>query len=117
MLTVIPGSVKYPIPYACQLPSFNAGISCCVPLSLISLSPCVPVLSASVSHLLSIPQMGIYSPFYLGCFLIEPWDSLSGHVHPGIACLASQASDWEGAFWGRLSGLWLATFCYVSIQA
>ena len=38
------------------------------------------------------------------CFLVEPWDSLSDYVHPGIACLAFQASDWVGAFWGSLSG-------------
>ena len=27
-------------------------------------------------------------------FPIELWDSMSAYVHPGIACLASQASDW-----------------------
>ena len=43
-------------------------------------------------------------PFYPGYFLIEPWDSLSDYVHPGIACLAFWASDWAGAFWGSLSG-------------
>ena len=45
-------------------------------------------------------------PFYLGYSPIELWDSLSAYVHPGIACLASQASDWLGAFWASLSGLW-----------
>ena len=35
---------------------------------------------------------------------IEVWDSLSGYVDPGIACLAFQASDWLGAFWASLSG-------------
>ena len=42
--------------------------------------------------------------FYLVCFPIEPWDSLSGYVHPGIARLAFQASDWAGVFWTSLSG-------------
>ena len=31
LLTVIPGSVKYPIPYACQLSFCNVGMSCGVP--------------------------------------------------------------------------------------
>ena len=73
-----------------------------------------PCLLPLFSHLLipcSACQLGSAVPFYLGCSLIEPWDSLSGYMHPGIACLASQASDWVGAFWGSLSGLWLATFC------
>ena len=56
-------------------------------------------------------QLWFCSPFYLRYSLIEPWDSLSGYVHPGIAFLASQASDWAGAFWGSLSGLQLATSC------
>ena len=43
-------------------------------------------------------------PFYLGYSPIELWDSLSAYVHHGIACLASQASDWPGAFWASLSG-------------
>ena len=85
------------MPYAYQLASFNAGISCHFPLS------CVPVLSTS-SPIFWLPRLGFCIPFYLGCFLIEPWDSLSGYVHPGIPCLASQASDCAGAFWGSLSG-------------
>ena len=44
-------------------------------------------------------------PFYLGCSPIELWDSLSTYVHPGIACLASQNSDWLGALWASLSGI------------
>ena len=46
----------------------------------------------------------LYSPFYLGYSPIELWDSLSGYVHPGIACLAFWASDWLDAFWASLSG-------------
>ena len=107
LLTVIPSSVKYLIHYACQLASCNMGISCYILLSLVSLCPYIPC----VLLLYNIPQLLLCSPFYLGCFLIEPRDSLSGCVHPGIAGLASQASDWAGVFWGSLSGLWLATFC------
>ena len=43
--------------------------------------------------------------FYLGYSPIELWGSLSGYAHPGIACLAFQASDWLGALWDSLSGL------------
>ena len=38
-------------------------------------------------------------------FPIELWDSLSNYVNPGIACLASQSSDWLGALWASLSGV------------
>ena len=48
---------------------------------------------------------GLWLPFYLGYSPIELWDSLSAYAHPGIACLASQASDWLGAFLASLSGL------------
>ena len=41
---------------------------------------------------------------YFGYSPIGLWDSLSGYVHPGIACPAFQASDWLGAFWSSLSG-------------
>ena len=70
--------------------------------ALFLLSSCVPC---------SACQVGSVAPCYLGYSLIEPWDSLSGYVHPGIVCPAFQASDWAGAFWGSLSGLWLVTFC------
>ena len=46
----------------------------------------------------------LWPPFYIGYSPIELWDSLSGYVDPGIACLAFQASDWLGAFWASLSG-------------
>ena len=92
LLTIIPSSVKYPILYACQLASCNVGTSCHVLLSLCVLA--FPVFFSSTTYINS----GSVAPFYLGCFLIEPWDSLSGYVHSGIACLASWASDWAGAF-------------------
>ena len=46
---------------------------------------------------------GSVAPSYLGYSLIELWDGLSGYVHPGIGCLALQASDWLGAFCASLS--------------
>ena len=45
----------------------------------------------------------LWPPFYLGDSPNESWDSLSGYMHPGIACLAFQASDWPGAFWASFS--------------
>ena len=44
-------------------------------------------------------------PFIYGVPPIELWGSLSTYVHPGIACLASQSSDWLGALWASLSGI------------
>ena len=64
-------------------------------------SPLLPSLCSLVFLSLSLLSVLL---FYLVCFPIEPWDSLSGYVHHGIACLAFQASDWVGAFWTSLSG-------------
>ena len=50
-----------------------------------------------------LPFGVLWPPFYLRYSPIESWDSLSGYVHPGIACLAFWASDWPGAFWVSLS--------------
>ena len=36
---------------------------------------------------------------------IELWDSLSTLVNSGIACLASQSSDWLDALWASLSSV------------
>ena len=55
-------------------------------------------------------DLGVCSPFYLGCFALHPGIACLGYVHDGIACLASQASDWTGALWDSLSGLWLAVY-------
>ena len=62
-----------------------------------------PSSLAPLALLLSLIPWGSVVPFYSGCFLVEPWDSLSDYVYPGIACLAFQACDWVGAFWGSLS--------------
>ena len=99
LLVVFPGSMMCLMPYACQLASCSMGISnntsCPDSMTLCSLCP---LFSSPLSSL------GFCSPFYSGCFLVEPWDSLSDYVYPMIACLAFQASDWVGAFWGSLSG-------------
>ena len=49
--------------------------------------------------------LGFCIHFYSVPFCNAPWDSLSGLMHSGIACLASQAPDWAVAFWDGLSGL------------
>ena len=100
LLVVVPSSLMCLMPYACQL------ASCSMPISYYASCSC-SISSHSLcssSPLLLLPQLGFCSPFYPGCFHFEPWDSLSDYVHPGIACLAFQASDWAGAFWGSLSG-------------
>ena len=53
-------------------------------LSDVSVSLCLSVCP-SVSLLLNC---GFAAPFIYGVLYIEPLDSLSGYVHPGIACLA-----------------------------
>ena len=53
-------------------------------------------------------DLGFCSPSYLGCFALHPGIACLGYVHYGIACLASQASDWAGALWdGLLACGWL----------
>ena len=75
------------------------------PIFLIVPWPSIPLHSASgFTGFLLIP-LGLWFPFYLGCSPIEPWDSLSTYVHPGIACLASQSSGWPGTLWASLSGI------------
>ena len=96
LLTVIPSSVMYPMPYACQLAFSNVGMSCSVPngCSLFCVYVCVCLPGSSLDS-----PTGFHYPFYPGCSLFAPWDSLSDYVHPGIACLAFWASEWAGAFW------------------
>ena len=73
LLAVIPSSVKYPIPYACQLASCNMGISCWILLSLVSLCP-----SISYVPLFATATTGALQPLFIqGVF----------SLNPGIACL------------------------------
>ena len=84
----------YPMPYALFLASCSMGSPIFLILFLDLMFPSVVavVLSSYSYHLLGFCSL----PFYLGYSPIELWDSLSGYVHPGIACLAFQASDLQG---------------------
>ena len=74
--------------------------------------PYIPLCCSYVVVTVTVTPGVCSFPFYLGFSPIELWDSLSTCVHPGIACLASQASDWLGAFWASLSGVQSSmTFC------
>ena len=91
LLAVIPSSMKCLMPYAHQLASCSMGISYYAPCSC-SYDLMFPVFFSSVTPtsylLLPTSSPGALQPsFYPGCFLIEPWDSLSDYVHPGITCL------------------------------
>ena len=115
LLAVVPSSVKSLMSYACQLTSCSMGISYYAPcscfydltfpmfFSFVTPTSYFLLLTFLHSYVPTFPGP-LQSPFYPGCFLIEPWDSLSDYVHPGIACLTFQSSDWAGASWGSLSG-------------
>ena len=93
------------MPYALFLVSCSMGS----PIFLIVPGPCIPPLSLLTSFFCSYHFSGVlWLPFYLGYLPTELWDSLSTYVHPGIACLASWASAWLGAFWASLSGFQLS---------
>ena len=89
------------MPYALFLASCSMGSPMFLLLFLDLTVPSLRLLSCSASRIASCRD----SPsIYLGYSLIELWDSLSVYAHPGIACLALQASDWLGAFWASLTG-------------
>ena len=102
---IVPSSLTYPMHYAWFLASCSMGSHMLLFLLLTLCSPLLfpphDSLSASLSGF--SPFWGSVAPFYLGYSPIEFWDSLSGYVHPGIACLAFWAFDWPGAFWASLS--------------
>ena len=83
------------MPYAFLL---SLIVGCCSAYPLL-------VLLFSLKELCLSGDLGLYSLFYPVHVCITLWDSLSGLVHSGIACLASQDSDWAVAFWDGLSGL------------
>ena len=93
----------YLMPYACLLASCSMGIPYTLAPVLWPYVPLCFLLCASLLLLLTSLPCSLCVLLYLECFPIEPWDSLSGYVHTGIACLAFQASDWVGAFWISLS--------------
>ena len=94
------------MPYAWVVASCSMG---CL-LSNCSLDLAFPLSLAVLSNpfwlIPFIPPCGVCGlPLYLGFPPIELWDSLSSLVNPGIACLASQNSDWLDALWASLSGV------------
>ena len=106
------GGLYYPyhwlcgISYAlCLLPS---PLQCSL-VSSVGVAQLIPRYSANVSQL--VQGFRPLSPFYLGCFALYLGIACLGYVHHGIACLASQASDWASTLWDSLSGLQLATLC------
>ena len=108
------GSVEYPMPYASCL-------GCCgVLLSCVRLSSCVllkgTLLVLAVLQLSLSKVLGFCSLFCLVHICNELWDSLSGHMHSGITCLAFQVPNWAVAFWGGLSCLWLVDLWLVPTQ-
>ena len=108
LLVIVPSSMMYPKPYACQLASCSMGISNYAShpdlMTLHSLCPCSSC-SFCLSHFscLSLPGV-LQSLFIQGVFLLNPGIACLTK-YPGIACLAFQASYWVGVFWGNLSGL------------
>ena len=98
LLVIVPSSLTYPMPYAWFLASCSMGSHMFLLLLLTLHSPLLLLFP-----LAGLPLGFCSAPFYLGYSPIEFWDSLSGYVYPGIACLAFQASDWLGAFWASLS--------------
>ena len=78
-------------------------VSCSVDWSFSWSAACPDVLC--LMQLSLSEGLDFCSPFYAVHICTALWDSLSGLVHSGIACLASQASDWAVAFWDSLSGL------------
>ena len=92
------------MPYAWVIASCSTG---CL-LSDCSLDLVFP---SSLAVLADSPWLGsllkpVGLPLYLVEFPpIELWDSLSSLVNSGIACLASQGSDWLDALWASLSSV------------
>ena len=72
--------------------------SCLVSCSVVwrcSCSSVYPVVLCLMQLCLS-KDLGFFRLFYLGCFALHPGIACLGYVYYGIACLASQASDWAG---------------------
>ena len=86
------------MPYTWFLASCSMGSHMFLLLTL-----CSPLLLVFPLPGLQVCPWDSVAAFYVGYSPIEFGDSLSGYVHPGIACLAFWASDWLGAFWASLS--------------
>ena len=70
-------------------------LQCCLALFFSSACPVV----FSLKELCLSKDLGFCSISYPVHICTELWHSLSGLVHSGIACLASQAPDWAVALW------------------
>ena len=86
------------MPYASFLASCSVVGSCSSSQLACHAVRCLMQLSLS-------EDLGFCSLFYPVDICTELWDSLSGLVHSGIACLASQAPDLAAVFWDGLSVL------------
>ena len=91
------------MPYASCLASCSAGWRYSVTGLILRNSVCPLVLS--LMELCLSDLWGFCGLFYLGCFALHHGIACLGYVHCEIACLASHASDWEGALWDGLTGL------------
>ena len=110
---LVPGSVQYPMPCAsclgcCGVSLCCVSLSCSYPVFFLK-ELCLPHSSGYSAYWNSAcPRFfGLLQPLYLVHSHDALWDSLSRLMPSGIACLASQASDWPVAFWDDLSGLWM----------
>ena len=108
LLAVVPSSMRYLMPNACQLASCSSGMSyyascsCSYVLTFpMSLSSATPYFFSAEAFF----SAGALLPLFIqGVFSLNPGIACSDYVHPGIACLVFWASNWVGAFWGSLSG-------------
>ena len=85
LLSLVSGSVEYPMSYASCLVSCNVGwrFSAC-PVALCLMDLCLS------------KDLGLCSLFYLGYFCITPWNSLSGLCALWYSLSSFQASNWAG---------------------
>ena len=101
----VPGSVQYPMSYVSCLECCGVWLSSTCPVAQVVFSACPPVFS--LKELCLSKDFGFCSLFYLVHSCDALWDKLCRHMPSGIACLASQAPDWEVAFLDGLSFLGL----------
>ena len=87
---LITGSVEYPMLYASCLECCGV-LLCCISLSCSSACSLV----FSLKELCLSEVLGFCSLFYLVHSCNALWDSMSRHIPSGIACLVSQAPDWQ----------------------
>ena len=106
LLADIPSSVKYPIPYACQVASCNVGISCCIFLSLVGLLSERPIVMHTVKWekcqiLWTGPFCGMNPPqcWHLMEILEALWVWLLSHVIPVLPLVSVHCCKFWESFW------------------